>query len=50
MVDGEHRRKCQRSEDDPKDFHLESKENCICKLCGRQLEWYHSCITDDALE
>ena len=47
LVDGEHKKKCIRLEDDPKDFHLESKEFCICKFCGMQLSWYHECVTDD---
>ena len=44
IVDGDHRRKCTRSEED---FHLNSRETCICKFCGRHLEWYHECITTD---
>ena len=38
IVDGHHKKKCKRLEDNPKDFHLEAKENCICKECGRHLE------------
>ena len=43
IVDGHHRKRCTRIEE----FHLESKDNCICKHCGRQLEWFHECLTND---
>lgn len=47
IVDGYHKRKCKRLEDNPKDFHLEAKEFCICKQCGRKLEQHHSCVKID---
>ena len=43
-VDGHHRKMCARFVDD---FHLESQETCICKLCGKQLEWFPKCVTED---
>ena len=44
IVDQHHRKRCTDT-----DFHLEAKESCICKICGRQNEWYHECITVDTL-
>ena len=44
LVDAEHKKKCLRLVENPKDFHLESQETCLCKICGRQLEWFHHCI------
>ena len=44
MVDGFHRKNCSRLVANPKDFHLESKdETCECKDCGQKLEWFHIC-------
>ena len=44
LVDAQHRKTCTNE-----DFHLEAKESCICKECGRQNEWWHKCVTIDVI-
>ena len=42
IVDGNHRKICTNT--NPKDFHLTSKPQCICKYCGNHASWRHCCI------
>ena len=42
LVDGHHRKICENYTNN--NFRLDSKQTCICKLCGGHADWNHQCV------